>query len=126
MPVDSGGSSYNPPPPAAPAATNGTPGDPANCPNPAALHGTDATMRRTTAPLKCASFSTATQYASASPSAPTSQPLQPTSGLPAGTPIGGVGLFLKPNDKGELEIVRLAKGGSAERSGQISQVNSTT
>lgn len=32
---------------------------------------------------------------------------------------GGVGLFLKPNEKGELEIVRLAKGGSAERSGQI-------
>ena len=32
---------------------------------------------------------------------------------------GGVGLFLKPNEKGELEIVRLARGGSAERSGQI-------
>ena len=32
---------------------------------------------------------------------------------------GGVGLFLKPNERQELEIVRLAKGGSAERSGQI-------
>jgi C-terminal processing protease CtpA/Prc len=32
---------------------------------------------------------------------------------------GGVGLFLKPNEKGELEIVRLARGGSAEKSGQI-------
>jgi C-terminal processing protease CtpA/Prc len=30
-----------------------------------------------------------------------------------------VGLFLKPNERQELEIVRLAKGGSAERSGQI-------
>jgi len=37
----------------------------------------------------------------------------------ASSPAGGVGLFLKPNDKGELEIVRLARGGSAERSGQI-------
>jgi len=34
-------------------------------------------------------------------------------------PIGGVGLFLKPNEKQELEIVRLARGGSAESSGQI-------
>ena len=33
--------------------------------------------------------------------------------------IGGVGLFLKPNEKNELEIVRLARGGSAEKSGQI-------
>jgi hypothetical protein len=31
----------------------------------------------------------------------------------------GVGLFLKPNEKGELEIVRLAPGGSAYLSGQI-------
>ena len=30
-----------------------------------------------------------------------------------------MGLFLKPNEKSELEIVRLARGGSAELSGQI-------
>lgn len=30
-------------------------------------------------------------------------------------------MFLKPNDKGELEIVRLARGGSAERSNAINQ-----
>ena len=33
--------------------------------------------------------------------------------------VNGVGLFLKPNEKGELEIVRLAPGGSAYLSGQI-------
>ena len=37
----------------------------------------------------------------------------------AATVSGGVGLFLKPNEKNELEIVRLARGGSAEKSGQI-------
>jgi len=34
-------------------------------------------------------------------------------------PVGSLGVLLKPNDKGELEIVRLARGGSAEKSGKI-------
>eukprot|EP00286_Rhodomonas_abbreviata_P003473 CAMPEP_0181347502 /NCGR_PEP_ID=MMETSP1101-20121128/33913_1 /TAXON_ID=46948 /ORGANISM="Rhodomonas abbreviata, Strain Caron Lab Isolate" /LENGTH=1140 /DNA_ID=CAMNT_0023459721 /DNA_START=59 /DNA_END=3477 /DNA_ORIENTATION=+ len=54
--------------------------------------------------------------------APAAAPLQSAPPPPQSNEnIGGVGLFLKPNDKGELEIVRLARGGSAERSGAIEQ-----
>eukprot|EP00961_Rhodomonas_salina_P099361 1336181-Rhodomonas_salina.4 len=54
-------------------------------------------------------------------SAPPPAPAAPAAPAPSDQKIGGVGLFLKPNDKGELEIVRLARGGSAERSNAINQ-----